>query len=367
MRVVKFFMIVLCLGLTVRASDLPQNSLIQSAIQKSTKGIESSNLLKIATWNIRQGSEFKMQKKISVSGVPQNIGEFVGKWFKARSVDILAMQEFQERKNLTLNTAESPLATLKSYFPKYIDVLLGEPVREPTLRGLSSQWSDYCPIFFNTQKLNCRTSKENQIQIGYDYDVNPSANPETTKTPRYVNWAYCESKNKKFDFVISCVHTNYKTAENHVKGMQNVIKKIVQREVAYPLRFEEKNLDFVFAGDFNIDRRSSRVFRTWSSEGLNLDDTLPLFPQKTRWNKSSFTKLKDVYSFTEARKKSKDIYDDVAHTTSMSESLVSKFVDPLIDEFFINPSNNRVDMNSLLNLSDHLPVISTFDLSKDTD
>lgn len=335
---------------------------------KGKTSLEANFKLNVASWNIRQASKVKFKRTVNINGQKENVLNFFGDWFESRDIDVLAIQEFQDKKDIDTGVVESPLDVLGQVLPSHIQILKGLPIREPTLRGKSNLWEDYCPIFYNAEKLNCESPAEGRIQIGIDYALGPNSELiSTIQTPRYVNWAYCESKDQRFDFVVSCVHVNYKIAETHIKGLPKVISEVLNQNIKVPQKLRNENKDFIFLGDFNLDRRTGTVYQDWGYEDLIIDPILPLFPKGTRWKKAAFTKLKDIYTFTEARKRSVDIYDDVVHTFNMSESLVSKYVDPLIDDFFINPTNNRVDMRSLLTVSDHLPVIATFDLSSDTD
>lgn len=328
----------------------------------------SDHHLKVATWNIRQASESKMQNSIDVQGQSKTIFDFMKRWFDDRDIDVLAVQEFQEKTDTKTDKTESPMQALLTNFPGNIKVLKGEPIREPTLRGHSSVWEDYCPIFYNSEKLNCYATNDGSFRIGDDYALGPQSELILSiVTPRYLNWAYCESKNENFDFVVSCVHINYKTAEPQIQGVPELIKKVLDEQIEVPHRLRSRNLDFIFAGDFNLDRRTAEIFDDWGTESLKIDPSLPEFPAQTRWNKKAFTKLKDIYTFTEAKARSTDIYDDIAHTETMNESLLTKYVDPMVEDYFTNPRNNRVDMRSLLRLSDHLPVISTYDLQTDSD
>ncbi len=334
----------------------------------TSQNLESRQNLKVATWNIRQASMSKMQNLVVRNGTPVKILDFLGDWYSDRGIDILAIQEFQERTDLTSGLVESPMHSLLSRMPAGVEVIKGQPIREPTLRGLASQWEDYCPIFFNARKLICTAASDSAFKIGYDYALGPQSELiYSVQTPRFINWAYCEAKDASFDFVVSCVHINYKTAEPQILGVPELIHQIQTEAIDVPYRLRLRNQDYIFAGDFNLDRRSAKVFDSWGTEASRIDKSLPVFPPKSRWEKKAFTKLKDIYTFSEARLRSKDIYDDVTHTESMNESLVHKFVDPLIDEYFINPNTNRVDMRSLLRLSDHLPVIATYDLTTDSD
>jgi hypothetical protein len=345
------------------ASGLVTNARHKSKVSKFAEfnHAPTDKKLVVATWNIRQSTYSKINSKINVNGSPQSILSLIEEWLKLRSVDVLALQEFNERTDLVHEVVESPLAGFETTLDSKYDVILGKPIRHQILKGNSSLWKEYCPIIFNKEKLNCYGA-EDSIEIGYDQDQKNAA----VKTPRFVNWAYCESLDKKFNFVMSCVHTNFKTSEHHVLGLKNVFSKIKSEDIRYPARYQRQNQDFIFAGDFNLDRRTSKVFDSLAKQGVALDSQIPIFPKGTRWKKASFTKLKDIYTFSEARDKATDIYDDVIHTLPMNESLLTKFVDPLVDDFFINKSN-KVDMKSLLRLSDHLPVISTYDLTKDTD
>ncbi len=337
-------------------------SCVPFAASAGSQKISSNNKdhLNVATWNIRQTTSEKINNVIKVNNQPTQIYKFIGRWFIEKNIDIFSIQEFYEKYNLESKVLDSPLALLQSQFPSNIKVILGSEIRSPIPRGNNSEWKEYCPIFYNADKVRCTASKDQMVSIGFDFH-------SLTPTPRYVNWAYCESLKYKFDFVMTCVHTNFKTARQHVLGLKNILADLTERRIEVPLRFSFSNTDFIFAGDFNLDRRSSPVFKDLGFENLLVDGALPIFKKGTRWNKNAFTKLKDIYTFSEAKKKSTDIYDDVAHTSTMNESLISKYADTLIDDYFILNKTNKVDMNSLLNLSDHLPVISSYDMSKDSD
>lgn len=343
-------------------------SVLASSVVDDLLNVDQDTHINVASWNIRQMSKSKLDNTVSINGTPAVIYNFVGQWYKDRKIDVLALQEFQEKTDLNSEEIESPLDSLMRVLPNNVRVLKGQAIREPTRRGLSSLWQDYCPIFYNSDKLHCTSSSDDAFKIGYDYALGPQSELIfSIQTPRYLNWAYCESKDSNFDFVVSCVHINYKTAQPQIQGVPNLITEVINQNIEVPRRLRSANQDFLFAGDFNLDRRSAQVFKDWGTDEFEIQPDLPVFPRQTRWRKAAFTKLKDIYTFTEARQRSKDIYDDVTHTQSMNESFVTKFVDPLIDDYFVNPRNNRVDMRSLLGVSDHLPVISTFDLTIDRD
>lgn len=347
---------------------LLSNSVSASFVVDELLDVNQDTHINVASWNIRQMSKTKVDNSVNINGTPTEIYDFIGQWYKDRKIDVLALQEFQEKTDLTTDETESALDLLVQVLPRNVRVLKGESIREPTRRGLASLWQDYCPIFYNSDKLDCTSSSDNAFKIGYDYALGPQSELIfSIQTPRYLNWAYCESKDSNFDFVVSCVHINFKTAEPQIQGVPDLITEILNQNIEVPRRLRSENQDFLFAGDFNLDRRSAQIFKNWGVDGFKIQPDLPIFPKQTRWRKAAFTKLKDIYTFTEARQRSTDIYDDLAHTQSMNESLVTKFVDPLIDDYFVNPRNNRVDMRSLLGVSDHLPVISTYDLTADRD
>jgi hypothetical protein len=347
---------------------LLSKSLVAATVVDDYLKVDQDTHINVASWNIRQMSKSKLSNSIEINGSSTKIYNFIGQWYQDRKIDVLALQEFQEKTDLTTDDTESPLDLLIQVLPKDTKVLKGEAIREPTRRGLSSLWQDYCPIIYNSKKLDCTSSSESLFKIGYDYALGPQSELIlSVQTPRYLNWAYCESKDTNFDFVVSCVHVNYKTSEPQILAVPKLIPEVLNQNIQVPRRLRPANDDFLFAGDFNMDRRSAQIFKNWGSGDFVIQPDLPVFPKQTRWRKSAFTKLKDIYTFTEARQRSTDIYDDVTHTQAMNQSLVFKFVDPLIDDYFINPRNNRVDMRSLLGVSDHLPVISTYNLHTDSD
>ncbi len=325
--------------------------------------LKNQDRLNVASWNVRQATVDKLQNKILVNGSSIEIFEFIGQWIEDRQIDVFSMQEVYEKHRLDSDIIENPVELLLSRMPSSFKVLQGSEIRSSIAKGKSSQWKEFCPIFYDSKKVTCQASEDQMLPIGLDYLMANQTEPES----RFMHWAYCKSTEKKFDFVMTCLHANYKIAAEHVRGSANVINQVFKQKVLWPKAMREENFDFILAGDFNLDRRTSSVFENLGFDTQSLDYELPIFKKGTRWKREAFTKLKDIYTFSEARKRSTDIYDDVLNSQFMSESLVFKFVDSLIDDYFIKQKSNRVDMESLLSLSDHLPVISTFDMTTDKD
>lgn len=326
-----------------------------------------SNHLNVATWNVRQATQDKLQNQILVNGDPLEIYKFIGQWVSDRQVDVLAMQEVYEKHRSDLSIKDDPIQLILSELPSSFKVIQGTEIRSDLIKGKHIVWKAFCPIFYDSTKINCEASQDQMLPLGLDYNSSKNPVSENYLQSRYMQWAYCQNIDENFDFVMTCLHANYKVAEEHVRGTVNVVNQIFEQNVIWPRSMSKQNLDFVLAGDFNLDRRTSVVFENLSFKDQNLNFELPTFVESTRWKRKSFTKLKDIYTFSEARKRSTDIYDDIINSNSMSESLVIKKVDSLIDDYFIKPTSRKVDMKSLLSLSDHLPVISTFDMALDAD
>lgn len=321
----------------------------------------------VGTWNVRQLSSIKAQREITIptEGIGMPIKDFVSSWIQTRDVDVLAMQEVYEEQVLSTEKRSHPMSHLRKVLPKHYKIIKGESIRAPIAKGKDKVWREYCPIIYNSKRVNCYTSKDSMVptnlknQKGGDIDE-----------LRRGHWAYCQTVDKKFDFVFTCLHLNYRYAKADLIGLQTVIQSVLNADIELPKEISPTNKDFIFAGDFNLDRRTARAYGRWQTkvgeDHFVLDKVLPKFPQGTIWESKSFTKLKDIYTFEELSQRSSVIYDDVVGTPTVLESLISKQVDPMLDSFFLN-KDGTPDVEALLSLSDHLPVLVEYDATSDTD
>lgn len=326
----------------------------------------NSDIVAVGTWNVRQLSNIKMEREIPVVAFDTQmpIKNFISNWIVERDLDVLAMQEVYEEHVLDTNERHHPIDHLIGILPDHYKVIKGESIRASIAKGNNKVWREFCPIIYNSQKVNCYTSKDSMVPTRIDGEMVSDA------SLRRGHWAYCQTLDKKFDFVFTCLHANYTYAKKDLEGLQTVIHSIVTGTIDLPKELRLSNTDYIFAGDYNLDRRSARAYGRWEmeleGEHYVLDKALPVFPKGTAWKSKAFTKLKDIHTFAELDKRSVDLYDDVVGTPSVDESLLNKWVDPMIDSYFIDASG-EVDTESLLGVSDHLPVISEYDSSIDTD
>lgn len=321
----------------------------------------------VGTWNVRQLSSIKADRTIDVVSekTQMPVKDFISSWIQNRDVDVLAMQEVYEEHVLSTDKRSHPMSLVRKVLPKHYKIIKGESIRAPIAKGKDKVWREYCPIIYNSKRVNCYTSKDSMVPTnlknkkGGDIDE-----------LRRGHWAYCQTVDKKFDFVFTCLHLNYRYAKVDLAGLQTVIQSVLQANIDLPKELSKSNRDFIFAGDFNLDRRTARAYGRWQmtigDDEFVLDKVLPKFPTGTVWESKSFTKLKDIYNFEELSQRSAVIYDDVVGTPTVKESLLSKQVDPMLDSFFMN-KKGLPDIEALLSLSDHLPVLVEYDATSDTD
>lgn len=330
-------------------------------------GISAADSVIVGTWNVRQLSTIKAEREIHVTSEDRKmpIKNLISEWIQTRDVDVLAMQEVYEEQVLSTEKRLHPMTSLREVLPKHYKIIKGESIRAPIAKGKDKVWREYCPIIYNSQRVNCYTSKDSMVPT----NLKNQKGVEIEELRRG-HWAYCQTLDKQFDFVFTCLHLNYRHAKADLIGLQTVIQSVLTSSIDLPPEISMRNRDFIFAGDYNLDRRGARAFDRWKMEVgedyFELDKVLPKFPKGTVWESKSFTKLKDIYNFEELTQRSSVIYDDVVGTPSVLESLISKQVDPMVDSYFLK-SNGKVDVESLLGLSDHLPVLAEYDTRSDTD
>lgn len=324
-----------------------------------------ANTVVVGTWNVRQLSSIKADRTLPIvsTGEQMPIKNFVSEWIQERDVDVLAMQEIYEEHELNTDERVHPMDLIREVLPAHYEIIKGESIRAPIAKGKSKVWREYCPIIYNKQRVNCYTSKDSMVPTNLK---NKGLGVEDL---RRGHWAYCQTLDKKFDFVFTCLHLNFRYAKQDLEGLQTVIHSVVNASIDLPPEISMRNTDYIFAGDYNLDRRTARAYGRWQTEvaGLDyvLDDVVPMFPKDSIWESKSFTKMKDIYNFEELTERSVQVYDDVVGTPSVTESLISRQVDPMAHYFMDDYGD--IDVRSLLGLSDHLPVLAEYDATSDTD